>query len=91
MELDGAVTRLLEKLDVLPASLPPRGLSRVESAAYIGVSPALFDEMVEDGRMPPPKQINRRTVWDRLALDQCFAALPDREEANPWDKRGEAP
>src|SRR5690242_17745827 len=37
---------------VLPASLPPRGLSRVQAAAYVGVSPVLFDELVKDGRMP---------------------------------------
>jgi hypothetical protein len=47
---------------VLPPSLPPRGLSRVEAARYIGVSPSLFDEMVKDGRMPPPKPINARKV-----------------------------
>jgi hypothetical protein len=31
---------------------PPRGMSRVEAADYIGVSPTLFDTMVRDGRMP---------------------------------------
>jgi excisionase family DNA binding protein len=40
---------------------PPRGMSRTEAAAYIGVSPSLFDEMVKDGRMPGPKL--GRTVW----------------------------
>jgi predicted DNA-binding transcriptional regulator AlpA len=80
---------------VLPASLPPRGLSRVEAAQYIGVSPSLFDEMVKDGRMPPPKPINARKVWDRLKLDQAFEALPDIDGAaeNPWDEitHGRAP
>jgi predicted DNA-binding transcriptional regulator AlpA len=73
--------------DVLPLSLPPRGLSRVEAAAYIGVSATLFDEMVKDRRMPAPKKINGRTVWDRRRLDQAFSALPDRdvEAINPWD------
>lgn len=61
----------------LPLSLPPRGLSRVEAAAYVGVSPSLFDQMVKDRRMPPPKRINARTVWDRLGLDAAFMALPD--------------
>jgi hypothetical protein len=37
--------------DLLPPSLAPRGLSRSEAAAYIGVSPNLFDAMVKDGRM----------------------------------------
>jgi len=74
---------------VLPASLAPRGLSRVQAAAYIGVSPALFDQMVGDGRMPKPTRINSRTVWDRVKLDEAFAALPhdaqdgDDEWSNP--------
>jgi hypothetical protein len=59
------------------AGLAPRGLSREQSAGYIGVSPNLFDEMVGDGRMPRAKQINGRKVWDRHRLDAAFAALPD--------------
>lgn len=71
----------------LPASLAPRGLSRVVAAEYIGVSPSLFDQMVADGRMPGPKEINARRVWDRLQVDECFSALPGgaNAEANPWD------
>jgi len=57
---------------------PPRGMSRVDAAAYIGVSPGLFDEMVKDGRMPGPKRINSRVVWDRFLLDAAFEALPDK-------------
>jgi hypothetical protein len=30
----------------------------MQAAAYIGVSPTLFDEMVRDGRMPKPTRIN---------------------------------
>jgi predicted DNA-binding transcriptional regulator AlpA len=76
------------KQNVLSPSLPPRGLSRVEAAQYIGVSPSLFDQMVEDGRMPKPKPINARKVWDRLRLDQAFEALPDTggSGCNPWDE-----
>jgi predicted DNA-binding transcriptional regulator AlpA len=83
----------MERRDVLPLSCPPRGLSRVEASAYVGVSPSLFDQMVADGRMPKPKAINARVVWDRLRLDQAFAALPDRDgvaETNPWDEEDAA-
>ena len=65
---------------------PPRGMSRTEAAAYIGVSPSLFDEMVKDGRMPGPKRINSRNVWDRFALDDAFEALPDRNQAADDDE-----
>ncbi len=74
--------------EILPLSLPPRGLSRVQSAAYVGTGATLFDEMVGDGRMPGPKRVNGRTIWDRLALDEAFAGLPSDDDANPWD--GEA-
>lgn len=72
----------------LPHSLPPRGLCRVQAAAYIGVSPTMLDEMVADGRMPKPKRINTRTVWDIRQLDIAFDAIPNGQELNPWD--GEA-
>jgi excisionase family DNA binding protein len=68
----------------LPPSLPPRGLSRVQAAEYIGVSPSTFDKMVAAGEMPGPKRIRARTVWDRKALDCAFDAFDDGEE-NPWD------
>ncbi len=55
------------------------------SAAYFCVGVTLFDEMVADGRAPAPKRINSKTIWDRLALDEAFAALPSDEDANPWD------
>lgn len=60
-------------------SYPPRGLSRHEAARYIGVGSTLFDEMVADGRMPTPKHVNSRTIWDRVALDIAFTSLPDKK------------
>jgi predicted DNA-binding transcriptional regulator AlpA len=64
------------------------GLSRTEAAEYIGVSTSLFDELVADGRMPPPKQINSRKVWMRPKIEKAFAELPDAGQDNdassPW-------
>jgi predicted DNA-binding transcriptional regulator AlpA len=60
-------------------SYPPRGLSREEAARYIGVGSTLFDEMVADGRMPRPKSINSRAIWDRVALDIAFTSLPNKD------------
>jgi hypothetical protein len=51
----------------------PRGLSREEAAKYIGVGATLFGEMVSDTRMPHPKEINSRRVWDRRQVDNAFA------------------
>lgn len=64
----------------------PRGLGREEAARYIGVGTSKFDQMVMDGRMPHPKTIDRRRVWDREALDMAFDNLPDEAPpANDWD------
>jgi predicted DNA-binding transcriptional regulator AlpA len=65
--------------------IAPRGLSRVDSAGYIGISPSKFDQMVDDGRMPKPIRIDGRVLWDRRDLDEAFDALKDRQ-TNPWDE-----
>lgn len=64
---------------------PPRGLSREEAARYVGIGPSKFDEMVRDGRMPKPKRVDARTVWDRIALDIAFTALPEQGARNFFD------
>jgi predicted DNA-binding transcriptional regulator AlpA len=70
----------------LPPSLAPRGLSRAQAAEYIGVGVTKFDEMVDDGRMPRPKRIDGRIVWDRIKLDKAFDALDDEGgPRNEWD------
>ncbi|MFZ4807191.1 MAG: hypothetical protein ACOYLQ_08025 [Hyphomicrobiaceae bacterium] len=67
----------------------PRGLARECAAAYVGVSATLFDEMVSDGRMPTPRVVGARRIWDLRALDKAFERLPgqddaEREAADVW-------
>jgi predicted DNA-binding transcriptional regulator AlpA len=57
--------------------VPRRGLSRYEAAMYLGISASKFDELVRDGRMPAPKRIDSRKVWDVHQLDLAFDSLPD--------------
>lgn len=64
----------------------PRGLSRDEAARYVGVGATKFDEMVKDGRMPRPKRIDGRVVWDRLRIEAAFSDLPDEMKVNPLDR-----
>ena len=67
---------------------PRRGLSRDEAAMYIGIGTSLFDAMVADGRMPRPKLINTRKVWDIRSLDAAFDELPgEAENTAPAGKR----
>lgn len=72
---------------VLP--FPPRGLRRVEAAAYIGVSPSMFDWMIAERMMPKPKRVGGRVIWDRLMLDEYFTAIPsedDKPKKSIWDE-----
>ncbi len=57
--------------------IPRRGLSRVEAAIYLGISPSKFDQMRADGRVGTPKLIDGRKVFDIRMLDDVFDALPD--------------
>ena len=73
---------------VLRSSRPilRRGLSRVEAAMYLGISPSKFDEMRKDGRIGPAKVIDGRKIFDVWTLDENFDALPDEnhDEAEDW-------
>jgi predicted DNA-binding transcriptional regulator AlpA len=71
--------------------VPRRGLSRIEAAIYLGISPSKFDELVKDGRMPRPRTIDSRKLWDIHELGVAFDDLP-REDSPPiagnsWDDR----
>ncbi len=70
----------MKRRDALPMNLAPRGLSRIEAAAYIGIGASKFDELVADGRMPKPKLIDKRKTWDRYALDAAYADLPNEDD-----------
>ena len=57
-----------------------RGFNRREAAEYVGVSARKFDELVQTGRMPNPRMIDRRTVYDRHEIDDAFDLLPRQED-----------
>jgi predicted DNA-binding transcriptional regulator AlpA len=65
--------------------IEPRGLSRTDAAAYIGIGVSKFDQLIEDGRMPRPRRVDGRVLWDRYALDDAFESLPSDEAPNPLD------
>lgn len=73
--------------DSCPAP-PRRGLNRAQAAAYIGVSPTKFDDLLRDAKMPGPKRVGGRRIWDRHAIDAAFDALDppgDDGVKNEWD------
>ena len=66
--------------------IEPRGLSRVDAAHYLGISPSKFDEMRKDRRVGPARMIDGRKVWDVRDLHLAFEALPmeTNDAAEDW-------
>lgn len=64
----------------------PRGMSREAAARYVGVGVTKLDQLVADGRMPRPKRVDGRLIWDRLQLDAAFTDLAEVKRANPLDR-----
>ena len=55
---------------------------------YVGVGTTKFDEMVADGRMPAPRKVDGRKIWDIRQLDLAFDALPSENSSRAgtsWD------
>ena len=77
----------------LPVSLPPVGINGEQAATLVGISASLFDKLVHERRMPEPRVIAGRLVWDVEEVVSAFRALPHRSEpvdvgsagGNPWD------
>jgi predicted DNA-binding transcriptional regulator AlpA len=68
---------MTKRQDALPPTLAPRLISREAAAAYVCVSPAKFDALVEAGTMPRPKRLSdRRIAWDVRLLDAAVDRLP---------------
>ena len=57
---------------------PLRGMDAERAAAYVGFGRTKFLEMVEDGRMPQPVDIDGSPRWDRIDLDSAFTDLKER-------------
>jgi hypothetical protein len=66
--------------------VPRRGLSRVEAATYLGISPSKFDELRKAGRIGPAKILDNRKLYAIELLDEFFDALPDesRDTVEDW-------
>ena len=85
------VTRAVKAVAAAGVGVARRGLSRLEAAAYIGISPSKFDQLIADGRMPGARRIDGRKVWDVRELDLSFDDLPRDDSGaalgNSWDDR----
>jgi hypothetical protein len=69
----------------------PRGLSRSDAAAYVGIGTTLFDQQVAARKLPLPFRLEGRVLWDRLRLDAAIDELQDAVSGpsdNLWDDVG---
>lgn len=71
-----------------PVPLMPRLIARPLAASYLGIGTSKFDELVRAGRLPRPKKIDARRLWDVRELDAVVDDLPTdggEPAQNPWD------
>jgi predicted DNA-binding transcriptional regulator AlpA len=61
------------------------GLGEVEAAAAIGISASKFRALVNERRMPSPRRLDGRNIWDVDELRAAFKALPHQDEDNEAD------
>jgi hypothetical protein len=72
----------------LPPGLMPLGMSRLQAAEFVGVSPSTFDKLVSDGLMPQPKKVRGRRLWDSRKLVVAFDALDSEgDDGSPWERQ----
>lgn len=74
-----------QRLEILPASLPPVGINREQAAALVGISVSLYDKCVAVGTMPGPRMIFGRLVYDVEEVILAFRALPHKDSAPELD------
>jgi hypothetical protein len=57
---------------------PPRLMDEVRAAAYVGFGTTKFGELVDEGIMPSPVNIDGSPRWDCFELDGAVDNLKDR-------------
>jgi hypothetical protein len=79
--------KLTTRREVMPFLQVIFGLPELEAAAAIGISASKFRSLVGEKRMPSPRRLDGRNIWDVDELRAAFKALPHQDEsekANSW-------
>ena len=81
----------MARYDALPPGVLPFAVSREAAAALIGISASKFDMLVSDGRMPAPREVDGRVLWDVEEVRVAWRSFPRRGEVaqdagSAWDK-----
>jgi hypothetical protein len=81
------VGKLTTRREVMPFLPVVFGLPELEAAAAIGISASKFRSLVGEKRMPSPRRLDGRNIWDVDELRAAFKVLPhddESEKANSW-------
>jgi hypothetical protein len=78
----GKLTKRKEVMSFLPIVF---GLGEAEAAAAIGISTTKFRSLVVEKRMPSPRRLDGRNIWDVDELRAAFKALPHGDETEKPD------
>jgi predicted DNA-binding transcriptional regulator AlpA len=79
--------RSTARVDILPSLPVVFGLGEAEAATAIGISASKFRMLVKEARMPRPRRIDGRAIWDVDELRAAFKAFPHGdadEKADTW-------
>jgi hypothetical protein len=82
-----AMRRLTTRTEVMPLLPVVFGLGEIEAAAAIGISATKFRALVNEKRMPSPRRVDGRNIWDVDELRAAFKSLPhadENEKADSW-------
>lgn len=62
-----------------------RGFPCALAADYLGISPSKFRQLVAAKKIPAPRLIDSKRVWDKYDLDDFFDNLPRDGESTGWE------
>jgi predicted DNA-binding transcriptional regulator AlpA len=67
--------KLTTKKEILPFLPIVIGLGELEAAAAIGISASKFRQLVSQKRMPSPRRLDGRKIWDVDELRDAYKEL----------------
>jgi predicted DNA-binding transcriptional regulator AlpA len=78
----------MPRFDNLPPGIVPYAVSRETAAELLGISAGTFDKLVKAGKLPEPREVESRILWDSAEIRAAWRAMPRRGQqppGNEWD------
>jgi predicted DNA-binding transcriptional regulator AlpA len=78
----------MPRFDHLPPGVVPFAVSRETAAELLGISSGTFDKLVKSGKLPEPREVESRILWDSAEIRAAWRAMPRRGQQparNEWE------